>query len=158
MKPSGTLWGSWALKPFWSPVSCRPDSRIHYFPWGPKGRFKQLLIKGGAVKKPRRQSKGLEFIRIRRPTTWDPTHAFIVLATPLLNHFYKTPPQMSLDWDTVFRGQSLLCPPLTDKAIKPSFSTSPKTLVSEIWFGTRVRRGWAFRFNGSKKFFPLQWI
>ena len=37
-----------------------------------------------------------------------------------------------------FWGRRLLCPPLSDKAIKLSFSTSPQT-VSEIWFGTSTQ-------------------
>ena len=48
---SDTRWGS-QTQVFLSPVSCRQDSSLHYFPWVPKGRFQQLLIKRRAAKKP----------------------------------------------------------------------------------------------------------
>ena len=35
-----------------SPVSCRQDSSLHDLPRVPKGRSEQLLIKGGAARKP----------------------------------------------------------------------------------------------------------
>lgn len=45
-------------------------------------------------------------------------------------------------WD--FECITPLWPPLPGKAINLSFSTSPKTLVSEIGFGTSEWRSWAF--------------
>ena len=61
---------------------------------------------------------------------------------------------MSLDWDTVFRGQSLLCPPLTDKAIKPSFSTSPKTLSLRFDLAPGYREAERSGSMGVKSSFP----
>ena len=43
-------------------------------------------------------------------------------------------------WDTVLRDRSPLYLPLPSKAIKLLFSTSPRTLVSEIGFGTYAER------------------
>ena len=130
LKPSGALWGSWARRPFLSRVSCRQDSSLHGLPWVPKGRFEQLLIKGGTAKKPpEARLKGPEkLIKIRRLTTWGPAHTLILSATPPLNRCHKTPHQTPLGWDTVFEGRSPLCPPLPRKARKLFYSTSPKTL------------------------------
>ena len=52
LKPNRALWGSQAQKPLCSSflVGKTPASRT--FHWVPKDRFKQLLIKGGAAKKP----------------------------------------------------------------------------------------------------------
>ena len=57
---------------------------------------------------------------------------------------------------TVFqRGRRPLCPSLPGKAIKLFFSTSPKTLISKVWFDTRVQRGWAFRIKKRSKYLQL---
>lgn len=47
LKPSRTIWGSWALKPFLVHFSCLQEivSSFHYLPWAPKGRSEQLLIR-----------------------------------------------------------------------------------------------------------------
>ena len=101
--PTRALWGSWARRPFCSPISCRQDCSLHDLPWVPKGRFKQLLIKGGAAMKlPEARLKGPEnLIKIRRAskikgtreahqdqetqTTWEPAHTLILSATPFWN-------------------------------------------------------------------------
>ena len=56
-------------------------------------------------------------------------HTLTLSETPPLNHCYK-PFIIPLVWNTIFQGRRLLCPPLPGKAIKLSFSTSPK--ISEI--------------------------
>ena len=66
---------------FLSPISCRQDSSLHDLPWVPKGRLEQLLIKGGAARKPpEARLKGpRKLLKIRRP--WDPAHTLILSAT-----------------------------------------------------------------------------
>ena len=129
------LWrasGHWSLSV--SPISYRQYSSPHDLPLVPKGRSEQLLIKEGAPKKPHgARLKGPEkFINIRRPTTWDAAHILTLSTTPLLSCLYETAHQILPGWDTIFRGRSLLCPPLPDKAIKLFFSTSKFCLCDLI--------------------------
>ena len=82
-----TKWGPMGLpgmEAFLSPISCRQDSSFHDFPWVPKGRYKQLKIKGGAARKPpeARLKWPEKLIKIRRLPTWDPAQALILSATP----------------------------------------------------------------------------
>ena len=72
------------MEAFLPPISCRQGSSLHDLLWVPKGRFKQLLMKGGsATKPPEARLKGQEkLIKIKRPTTWDPAHTLILSATP----------------------------------------------------------------------------
>ena len=47
---SGTLWGSWAKGlsvPHFFDSRQQPSFSLHDFPWVPRGRFKQLLIREG---------------------------------------------------------------------------------------------------------------
>ena len=64
-------------------------------------------------------------------------HTLMLSETPPLNHCYK-PFIIPLVWNTVFQGRRLLRPPLPGKAIKLSFSTSPK--ISEIWSSTGLEK------------------
>ena len=75
LRPSRTLWGSWV--PLCSPLLvCKgADSSLHNLPRVPKGRFKQLLIKGGRAKESpeTRGEKSEEFIKkISREQTGGP--------------------------------------------------------------------------------------
>ena len=67
--PSRALWGSWTWRFLLSPISFRQVCSLHDLPWVPKGRFEQLLIKGGAARKPpEARLKGPEkLIKIRKP-------------------------------------------------------------------------------------------
>ena len=56
-------------------------------------------------------------------------------ATLPLNCCYKTLCQTPLGGDRGFLGRNHLWPPLPGRAIRPFFSTSPKTLISEIQSG-----------------------
>ena len=71
-----TKWGPLGLpgiESFLSPISCRQGSSLLDLSWIPKDGFKQLLIKGEAVKKPpETKLKGLgKPIQILRLTMWD---------------------------------------------------------------------------------------
>ena len=55
---------------YFFPVSWREDSSLCDLPWAPKGRFKQLLIKGGAAKKP--PEARLRFVTQSYPTLCNP--------------------------------------------------------------------------------------
>ena len=61
--------------------------------------------------------------------------------------YYKTCHYLSQVGIHDFEGMSLLFSPLPGKAIKLSFSTSPKTLVSEIWFSIGAQKSWALGSN-----------
>ena len=54
---------------FLSPISCRQDSTFHNLLWVPKSRFKQLLIKVGATRKPpeSRLKWSEKLFKVRRP-------------------------------------------------------------------------------------------
>ena len=136
-----------------SPLLCLLDGisvsiSSHYdLPWVPKGRCEKLLIKWGAVKNPQEaRLKGPDkFIKSRRPPTWDeikgvqapPTH------WPCQTHQYKNPQALSGLRLIGSQGRSLAHLPLRGEVVELFFSTSPKTLVSGIWFDTDVQRSWA---------------
>ena len=71
LKPSRTLWGSWAWKPFCLPFLVGKTPASMTYSRVPKGRLKQLLIKGETAKKPSEaRLKELEkLIKIRRPNS-----------------------------------------------------------------------------------------
>ena len=68
LRPSKTLWGSWARKPFCLPFLVAKTPASMTFSRVPKGRFKQLLIKRGAAKKPSAGAESLQSC----PTLCDP--------------------------------------------------------------------------------------
>ena len=120
-------------------------------PWVPKDRFEQLLIKGGVAKEsPEARLKRLEkLFRTGRSTAWEETetrecktslHPNLVrdpAFDPLLE---KARLKFSGSGTHSFWGRNLVCLPLSGKALKLSFATSPKT-VCKIWFVTSVQRG-----------------
>ena len=60
-----------------------------------------------------------------------------------LDNYYETSQNLPQVGTHDFEGRSLLCSPLPGKTIELFFSTSPKTLVYEIWYGTSVQTSWA---------------
>ena len=69
-----------------------------------------------------------------------PVHTLVLSATPALNYFYKIPSSSPGLGHIVFKGRSPLYPPLTGKAIKLLFSTSPQTLSLRLELAA-VKRG-----------------
>ena len=67
-------------------------------------------------------------------------YTLILSATPALNYFYKIPSSSPGLGHIVFKGRSPLYPPLTGKAIKLLFSTSPQTLSLRLELAP-VKRG-----------------
>ena len=57
--------------------------------------------------------------------------------------YYKTCHYFPQVETRCFEGMSPLCSPLPGKAIKLSFSSSPKNSVSKVWF-SGVKKSWAF--------------
>ena len=115
-----------------SPISCRQDSSLHDLAWVPKGRFEQLLIKGGADKKaPEARVKGPEkLIKIRRCDHRRPcTHPNLV-RDPTLGKYCFIKFLIKSSWlgTQSFLRQEPVVSPLPGKVIKLSFSTSPKIL------------------------------
>ena len=118
-----------------SPVSCRQDSRLHDLPWVPKGRLEELLITGGAARKPPemrlRKWKSCTRPNLVRDSTLGPVviKPFIRSSGVGTHSFSRQEPAVS-----PFAWQS-------NKAILFYFTQNS---VPEIWFGSGVQRGWAF--------------
>ena len=150
MKPSEALF---------SPVSCKQGSSLHDLPWVPKGRFQQLLIKGGAAMKPSEaRLKGPEkLIKIKRPPEMRlrqcrPCSTLILSETPPLNHCYKTLIKSSPVGTHSFSRQEPYVFPFAWQSNKAILFYFTQNSVSEIWFGTSVQRGQAFG-NTIKQYF-----
>ena len=113
---------------------------FHHLLLVPKGRFAQLLIKGEAAKKPPEARLGgpENLINIRRRLLEiKRVQALLTFSFCQQSHPWTIAIKLFIRSSQVgihsfLVGGSLLCPPLPGRAIKPSFSASPKTLVSKI--------------------------
>ena len=132
------LWGSWAYKPFVLFVSCRQYSSLHARPWLPTGRFKQLLIKGGAAKNPPEARLMGPKKSIRRPPQmrleeyrpWTHHNDISNLTLELLLWNYSEVLCSPGLGHIVIKGRNLLCPPLlffstSVKILSPRFRSAP---------------------------------
>ena len=136
------------LEALWSPISCGQNSRLHGLPWVLKGRFEQMLIKGGAaMKPPEARLKGPErLIKIRRPNHARPCMHPNLVSNPTLLKLCrrKKSARLLLPWSLshtpawlyklslstkegakVFHVLAYCVPPLPGKEIKPLFPHTP---------------------------------
>ena len=129
------------MEAFLCPVSCRQDSSLHDIPWVPKGRFKPLLIREGAAKKPpEARLKGPEkLIKIKRspetlhtPYSCQQPHPWTIAIKPLITSSWVETHS--------FRGQELSVSPFAWQSNKAILFYFTQNSVSEIRFSTGVQR------------------
>ena len=108
-------------------------------------RWEKLMISNGllptSMQTPGRKGWWCRLLLISPTTKQKNVHQLI---TPSFNNYYKTSHYLLQVGTCGFDSISPLSPPLPGKVIKLAFSTSLKTLVSEIQFSPMVQRRWAF--------------